>query len=378
MSKKKETRKLKTKEMTVAFEEIQMARPPYVLKNMVVGSRHTPEQQYAQCVLELSIAYDNLRLAQCHLEEKDIDIEENNTPGRRGELEREVMHIEQEQLKRAMLGALREFECLYEMWEAFPQKYTRHDLDMAQPTEYKRRLEIQAQHDLNASGRISASNQEGLRQIGVTPYPQLDIGRSIEERYLEGGKSRILLAVPTEHKAEKGLLCIEGLEMPNGSEVKIFNSWGRSVDDSYNHIVQTALEDKADYIITIEDDTFPDKDALVRLMDVLKNNEDCAVGAWYPKREKSKQGVHIVLKNGKRQQMKCDGSLQEAYTMAMGCSIYPIEMFMKIPYPWFKTTANLSQDSFFSQLAREAGFKLLVDTSIKCKHIDRKTGEVFE
>lgn len=53
-------------------------------------------------------------------------------------------------------------------------------------------------------------------------------------------------------------------------------------------------------------------------------------------------------------------------------------MFTKISYPWFKTTPNMTQDSFFSQLAREAGYKLLVDTNIKCKHIDRSTGKVYE
>lgn len=355
-----------------------MARPPYVLKQMVVYSKFTPEQRYAQCVLELSIAYDNLRLAQCHMEQKEIEIKKIKGKGRSAELEREIKRIEQEQTRRAMLGAMREFECLYEMWEGFEKKYTREELNAAQPLEYKRRLEIQANQDMNAMGRISASNQEGLRQIGVFPYPELDIVRDVEKRFLEGGKSRVLLAVATEHKAEKGLPCIEGLEFPNGSEVKIYNSWGRAVDDSYNHIVQTALEDRADYIITVEDDTFPQKDALVKLMNLLRENPNSAVGAWYPKKEKARQGVHIVLKNGKRQQMDADGTVQEAYTMAMGCSIFPIEMFMKIPFPWFKTTANLSQDSFFSQLAREAGYRLLVDTSVRCRHIDRKTGEIFE
>jgi len=378
MRKKKKETKLKREEMLKAFDEIQMARSPYVLEKMVVGSKFTEEQRYAQCVLELSITYDNLRMAQCNLEIKEIEMNEIDTSTRKGELEREIKEVEREQLRRAMLGALREFECLYEMWEKFPTRYTREDLNNAQPLEYKKRLQIQAQHDMNAGGRISVANQEGLRQVGMSPYPSLDVVRDVEERYLAGGKSRILLAVATQHKAEEGLPCIEGLEMPNGSEIKIYNSWGRPVDDNYNHIVKTALEDRADYIITVEDDTFPPPDALVRLMEVMRKNPKAAVGAYYPKKEKSRQGVHIIVKNGKRQFMKDNGKVQKAYTMAMGCSIYPIELFMKIPYPWFKTTANLSQDSFFSQLVREAGYKLLVDTSVKCKHVDRETGEVFE
>ena len=366
------------KDMIQAFDEIQMPRTPYVLDKMVVNSRFTEEQKYAQCVLEMSIAYDNLRTAKCNAELKQIEIDEIDASTRKGELEREIKIIELEQLNRARLGAMREFEYLFNLWKSFDKKYTREELNGAQEKEYTMRLETQARQDMNANGRISVGNQEGLRHIGRMPYPELDVSRSVEKRFLEDGKYRILLAVPTELKAEKGLPCLDGLEFPNGAEIKIYNSWGRAVDDSYNHIVETALEDKADFIITVEDDTFPAKDAIVKLMKLLQANDKCAVGAWYPKKEENRQGVHIELTKGKRGAVPDDGKVHEVYTMAMGCSIYPIEMFMKIPYPWFKTTVNLSQDSFFSQLARENNYKLLVDTSIKCRHIDRVTGRVFE
>ena len=364
--------------MLQAFDEIQMPRTPFVLDKMVVNSKFTQEQKYAQCVLELSIAYDNLRTAKCNAEIKQIEIDSMKGKTRKEQLEKEIKIVELEQLNRARLGAMREFEYLFNLWKSFGKLYTREDLNNAQEEEYIMRLETQARQDMNASGRISASNQEGLRHIGRMPYPELDVSRSVEKRFLENGKYRILIAVPTELKAEKGLPCLEGIEFPNGAEIKIYNSWGRKVDDSYNHIVQTALEDKADFIFTVEDDTFPPKDALVKLVKLLQENENCAVGAWYPKKEKNRQGVHIEIIKGKRGAMPDDGKVHEAYTMAMGCSLYPIEMFMKIPYPWFKTTVNLSQDSFFSQLARENGYKLLVDTKIKCKHIDRESGKVFE
>ena len=375
------TKKAKKRDLTdliQAFIEIQMPRPPFVLENLIVNTKFTDEQRYAQCVLELQIAYDNLRIVELMLEQKQIEIDEIGIPGRKGEILKEIKKIEIEQTERAVVGAMREFDALYDIWLKFPKKYTREELNAAQEREYTTRLEIQAQQDLQATGRISAGNQEGLRQLGKITYPQLDIAREVERRFLEGGKSRILLAVATELKAEKGLPCIENLETPNGSEIKLFNCWGRKVDEAYNHIVETALHDHADYIITVEDDTFPPKDALVKLLDLLRKNPRTAVGAWYPKKEKSLQGVAIIIKDGHRQQLKVDNKVHEVYTLPMGCSIFPIEMFMEIPYPWFKTTANLSQDSFFSQLAREHGWKLLVDTNIQCKHIDRNTGEVFE
>ena len=376
--KTEKSRQKTMEDMLQAFDDIQMPRTPYVLEKMVVGSKFTEEQKYAQCVLELSIAYDNLRIAKANAELKEIEIRKLKGTNREDELNRQIKQVELEQLNRARLGAMREFEFLFNTWQSFPVQYTREQLNDAQELEYKMRLELQASQDMNATGRISQGNQEGLRQIGKMPYPQLELSRDVEKRFLETGQCKILIAVPTEFKAEKGLPVIDGVSIPNGAQVKIYNSWGRPVDDSYNHIVQTALEDKADFIITVEDDTFPPPDAFVRLLELVRQNPNCAAGAWYPKKEKAREGVHIVLKNGKRQAMKDDGKIQEAYTMSMGCSIYPIEMFLKIPYPWFKTTANLSQDSFFSQLAREAGYKLLVDTSLKCKHVDRVTKQVFE
>lgn len=167
-------------ELVQAFDEIQMSRTPYILENMVVNSKFTQEQRYAQCVLELSIAYDNLRLANLHIEQKQIEIDEIKTEGRKGEIEKEIKRIELEQTRRAVLGTMREFDSLYEIWLKFPKRYTREELNNAQEKEYAIRLELQAQQDLNATGRITQGNQEGLRQIGKMIYPELDIARSVE------------------------------------------------------------------------------------------------------------------------------------------------------------------------------------------------------
>jgi hypothetical protein len=345
---------------------------------MVVNSKFTEEQQYAQCVLELSIAYDNLRTAECNAELKEIEIFEIKGKTRKAQLQRKLKEIELEQLNRARLGAEREFGFLFTKWQSYPKKYTREDLNKAQEKEYKLRLETQAQQDLNATGRISQGNQEGLRQIGILPYPQLDVGREVEQRFLTEGQVKLLIAVATQEKAEKGLPCLEGIEIPSGVQVKYYNSWGRKIDAAYNDIVQQALKDKADFIFTVEDDTFPQKDALIRLFKLINETPNSIVGGWYPKRQKGREGAPIELYREKRRAMPDDGTIREAYTICQGCTLFPVDIFLKIPYPWFKTTENMTQDSFFSQLAREHGYKLLVDTSIKCKHIDRITQEVYE
>jgi hypothetical protein len=61
----------------------------------------------------------------------------------------------------------------------------------------------------------------------------------------------------------------------------------------------------------------------------------------------------------------------------MGCTLFPAEVFLQATHPWFATTEHLTQDSFFSQKARDAGWRLVCDTAIRCQHVDRVTQEVF-
>ena len=63
-------------EMESAFLEIQQPRTDYALRHFVVNQHDTKEQQYAQCVLELQIKYDNIRRAL--LGKKKVEIEIRN------------------------------------------------------------------------------------------------------------------------------------------------------------------------------------------------------------------------------------------------------------------------------------------------------------
>jgi hypothetical protein len=183
--------------------------------------------------------------------------------------------------------------------------------------------------------------------------------------------------VATEHKAVNGLPCLEGVEIPSGVQYKIYNAWGKPVAENYNDMIQTALDDKADYLVTIEDDQVLQPDSLVRLYNKFKElPEKSCLGAWYPKKEESRQGVHIEL-DGERKPMPDSGGLRKAYTLAMGLTIYPVKAFAEIPHPWCVTTANLTQDSFLSQLLREREWELWVDTDLKIGHQCRLTGKIY-
>jgi hypothetical protein len=367
-------------ELEGAFLEIQQPRTGYVLNKFVVGQHDTDEQRYAQCVLEMQIKYDNIRRAKLNKRKLEIKIAELEAKHNElDQIEADIIKIDLEEQDRAMLGALREFECLYNIWQSFPKKYSRNELDANQEQYWKLRLQRQAYQDVQSTGRIGAGNHEALRQIGMAGVPELDHVREVEKKYLEVGDIKCLIVVPTREKASS-LPVLEKLEIPSGVQVKYYNVYGRNVHDAYNDAVMTALKDKADFMLSVEDDTFPPSDAFVKLMSHFRNsqNKKIILGGWYPKKTASKEGTPIILIDGKRQALPADGQMHEVYTIPMGCTLFPMSVFLATEFPYFATTDNLTQDSFFSQKARDAGYSLIVDTSIRCKHVDVATGEIFE
>ncbi len=359
-------------EMEAAFMEIQMPRTAYQIKHFVVGAHDTEPQQYFQCVLELQIKDSNIRRALLHKRKIELEIEQLDIGSEIDKIEADIKRIDIIDQDRAILGAWREFQVLYEIWQQFPKKYTREELDAAQPEYWRRRLARQASQDLQALGRVQIGNQESLKQIRGSA--ELESISQTEKRYLSVGDRKVLIAVPTREKVIK-LDCLNSLVIPSGVQVKYFNIWGRSVADAYNEAALTAINDKADFILTVEDDTFPCPDAFPKLLAMWVPKT--IVGAWYPKKHEFREGTAIILKDGCRTALMDTGGIEECYTIPMGCTLIPVSIFSEMSPPYFATTDHLTQDSFFSQKARELGYKLLVDTTIKCGHLDVNTGKMY-
>lgn len=364
------------KEMTDAFNEIQMPRTPFVLEELIVNTKFTDEQKYAQCVLEMSIAYDNLRLAQIDMSLKQLQIDELDDTIEKQRLKKLKKQIELEQTQRAVLGAEREFTYLFNLWRKFKKQYTREELNEAQPLEYKMRLETQALLDMQSRQLwISAGNLEWLRQINIKPE-LIGITKQddIEKKYLEEWKIKALIIIPSEHRLTAVQLdeLLSHVEMPSNVNFRIENIYDSPVADNYNAWFLKAIEEDANFVVTIEDDQVLQPDSIIKLFDFALDNPDCCVGAWYPKRQKScRQWVHIKLSWWHRRFLDDDWGVHEVKTLAMWLSIYNLDIIKQLDYPYCKTTDALSQDSYLSQKILNKWYKLKVDTNIKIWHKDR-------
>ena len=370
-------------ELEESFLAIQMPRTSYVIEKFVVGQHDTIEMQFSQCVLEIQIKVANLKRAKLGKRKIEIQIKELEDKGTEiDQIDADLKRIDLQEQDFAVLGALRELETLYKIYQSFPKKYTREEIDNAQENYWKLRLERQAQQDLQATGRIGVGNSEALRQINLTGTPKLDHIREVEKKYLEVGDVKVLIVVPTREKAES-LPVLENLSIPSGVQIKYLNVFGRTTADAYNDAIQTALDDGADFLLTVEDDTFPPDDGFFKLLQRYREIGDPKVvlGGYYVKKQENREGVHIQIVGGKRQALTLsnkDVGVYEVYTIAQGFTLFPMECFLQTEYPWTVTTAHLTQDSFLSQKLRDKGFKLLVDGDVRCRHLDVTSGKYYE
>ncbi|MFN0055928.1 MAG: hypothetical protein ACKV0T_27605, partial [Planctomycetales bacterium] len=295
----------------------------------------------------------------------------------------ELLRLDLEQQELATLGATREVEALLAIFRQFPHGFTRHELNEAEAEYWQRRLWRQAGQDLAAGGRVGVGNQEALRQIGQPlPYSADHIG-AVEQRFLECGDVRIVVVVPTlipePQVRAQGLRCLEGWEIPGAFRQLVHVVSGRPVAAAYNAGVSWALAQRADFILCVEDDHLIPAGGFDRLWRlVTERGERVIAGGWYPQKRQPRTGAPIVLREGRREYLEDDGAVHEVYAVPQGFTLIPARAFFEIPQPWFVTTDSLTQDAFFSQLAREAGYTLLVDTGLRCGHVDRETGTVYE
>ena len=161
----------KHNELHDAFLEIFQGRSDFQLENFVVNAHTSPERQYAQCVLELQNKYYSIKQADISRRKINHEIKNEECP-----FTIEEKQLELEQLDIAMLGALREFDTLYKIYQKFP-RYTNEQLQKAESKYWLERLTSQAQQDIESSGYVSVGNAEALRQVGVI--------NSYSERFFE-------------------------------------------------------------------------------------------------------------------------------------------------------------------------------------------------
>lgn len=151
-----------------AILEIQQPRSRFQLEKFVLGQHATKEMQYYQVCLELQdmlYKYENAKLDMQITELKIEKLLEKNDAI--ANLKAEKLKLALEQSKVLMLGHEREVAHLVDLWASFSHKFSRAEIEAAQPDYWTARLTNNANAMVMGNGQVNPAHIEAMEQAGV-------------------------------------------------------------------------------------------------------------------------------------------------------------------------------------------------------------------
>lgn len=214
-----------------------------------------------------------------------------------------------------------------------------------------------------------------------------------------------VIVVPTRGKIHHRVVqSWDGLVAPmNQKRVKVY-AVGDEVGHAYNRLVETVLGDpnlsSYKYLLTLEDDNLPPPDAHVRLLEAIDVGPfDAVSGIYFTKggynmpqaygdpREFERTGVVAFQPRDVVRVLQAGHNMVEVNGIGMGCALWRMDVFRKLPPPWFVTVNDVfperraieakTQDLYFCERMRLAGMRIAVDLRVRVGHIDTETNVVY-
>lgn len=149
------------------------------------------------------------------------------------------------------------------------------------------------------------------------------------------------------------------------------------MDDLRNNLVDKALEIGATHLIMMDVDQVYHPQTIMRLL----SHRLPVVGALVHRRYVPFDSLMLkatIIDEKRNGYVSIDewkeGELVEVDATGGGCLMFNMDVFRKIPRPWFKTSLNpdgsvLGEDIFFCQELKAAGYRIFVDTSVPAGHL---------
>jgi hypothetical protein len=165
-----------------AIAEVQQPRSRFQLEAFVLGQHATTEMKYYQTVIELQDAIYKYKLAQIAIQKSELKIARlRATKDELDELKAQEIELGLAQTSITMLGAEREMKHLVEIFDSFERKFTRAEIETAQPEYWQARLTNNAKAMLMGGSGVNAAHIEAMEQAGVLDKFVLEVEKSKKE-----------------------------------------------------------------------------------------------------------------------------------------------------------------------------------------------------
>jgi hypothetical protein len=157
-----------TPEVLLAMAEIQQSRSNFQIEKFVVNQHDTDEMRYVQTVIELQQLYYTIKTVSLEMKKTEIEIKKLRASGDEvDEIDAQIKELGLEQTRLVGIGAFRELDQLLKIYNSFEHKYTRAEIEEAQPDYWNKRLSRQATLEAIGGTQAQAAHLDSLRQIGA-------------------------------------------------------------------------------------------------------------------------------------------------------------------------------------------------------------------
>lgn len=151
-----------------AIAEVQQPRSRFQLERFVLGQHVTPEMQYYQVCLELQDLIYRIQIAEIGQKKTQVKIARLRSKNDElSDLKADELELKAKGADLAIIGAKREFAHLMDIWNSFEHKYTRDEIETAQPDYWKARLSANANAMLLGGAGVNPSHIEAMDQAGI-------------------------------------------------------------------------------------------------------------------------------------------------------------------------------------------------------------------
>jgi hypothetical protein len=135
-------------------------------------------------------------------------------------------------------------------------------------------------------------------------------------------------------------------------------------------IAEIMFENDKDWVFFLDSDMTPQPDTLTKL---LSHNLPF-VGAMTFKKSPPHQPCFYTKVEFDKKVLGCPSAWEygvgEVQGIGMACTLIRREVFEKVEKPWFFPMVGFGEDLSFCIRTRQAGFKIYIDTTLDCGHIN--------
>ena len=167
--------------------------------------------------------------------------------------------------------------------------------------------------------------------------------------------------------------------MQKQGEVYISFLIGSLIYESRNNFAKQALEAKADFVMWLDSDMTFAPDTMTRLQQHMEEGRDIVTGIYFRRRPPFTPTLFKKLERGEDNHAVFEhyddyppDSLFEVAGCGFGCIMTRTSVLedMLLNYQdWFLPICSVGEDLSFCLRARELGYKIYCDSSIKCGHV---------